>query len=169
MTKPYVLQIIGYKNAGKTTLLCKLLQQLKARGMRVGTIKHDGHDFDIDHAGTDTWQHRAAGADVVAITSATQTALIRNQPTSLETLLVQMEGLDVVLVEGFKQGGYPKLVLLRSAEDLPLLAQVTHPVAVILGPAAASAPLSLPASMPRYDRDEIGGLLKLLLDGMSNR
>lgn len=169
MTNPYVLQIIGYKNAGKTTLLCKLLEQLKARGMRVGTIKHDGHDFDIDHPGTDTWKHRSAGAEVVAITSATQTAWIRNQPSSLETLLVQMEGLDVVLVEGFKQADYPKLVVLRTAEDVPLLAQVTHPVAVILGPAAASTSLPLPASLPRYERDEIGGLLELLLDEMSNR
>ena len=169
MSKPYVFQIIGYKNAGKTTLLCKLLEQLKARGMRVGTIKHDGHDFDIDHAGTDTWQHRAAGAEVVAITSATQTAVIRNQPSSLEKLLLQMEGLDVVLVEGFKQADYPKLVLLRSAEDVPLLGQVTHPAAVVLGPAAASASLPLPAALPRYERDEIGGLLELLLDEMSNR
>jgi molybdopterin-guanine dinucleotide biosynthesis protein B len=120
MTHPPIIQIIGYKNSGKTTLVCRLVAELHARGYRVGTAKHDAHDFDIDHEGRDTWQHYKAGAETVAIASPQRSALIRRSPASLEELAALMPEVDVVLAEGFKDAPYPKIVLLRSEADREL-------------------------------------------------
>ena len=118
---PLVLQIVGYKNSGKTTLIAKLIHRLKQTNCIVGTIKHDAHEFDLDTPGTDTWRHQEAGADITAISSATRSAVISRGPEPLSVLLAHMRHADVVLVEGFKQADYPKLILLRKPEDAELL------------------------------------------------
>ncbi|WP_151736344.1 molybdopterin-guanine dinucleotide biosynthesis protein B [Paenibacillus tengchongensis] len=118
---PPVCQIVGYKNSGKTTLICALLPYLSAHGCKVGVIKHDAHDFEADREHTDTWRHRQAGAAAVAITSPHRTALIEERRSTLTGLLAAMAPYDYVLVEGFKAAGYPKVVLLRTEQDLPLL------------------------------------------------
>ncbi|WP_150271578.1 molybdopterin-guanine dinucleotide biosynthesis protein B [Paenibacillus tepidiphilus] len=120
-TTPPVCQIVGYKNSGKTTLICSLLPYLRERGCKVGVIKHDAHDFEADREHTDTWRHRQSGAEAVAITSPRRTAVIEERGSTLEELLALMSGCDYVLVEGFKTAGYPKLALIRSEQDLPLL------------------------------------------------
>ncbi|MFB9324895.1 molybdopterin-guanine dinucleotide biosynthesis protein B [Paenibacillus aurantiacus] len=129
-----VIQIVGYKNSGKTTLVAAMVRLLKTTGYRVGTVKHDAHDFTMDHPGTDTWQHQEAGADVTAISSARRTAVLTNQPATLDQLLAQMHDIDIALVEGFKQERYPKLVLIRKADDLPLLDQLDNIRTVIVWP-----------------------------------
>lgn len=118
-----ILQVIGYKNAGKTTLVSELVRCLSAQGMRVGTLKHDGHDFEPDMPGTDTWQHRKAGAQVTAITSAYRTAWHMERATPVEELVSAMEhhDLDFLIVEGFKTAPYPKIALLRNESDIDLL------------------------------------------------
>lgn len=126
----HVIQIVGYKNSGKTHLMCRLVYELKARGYCVGTIKHDAHEFEIDHQGRDTWKYYNAGADAVAITSESKTAVIRRTTESLEGLITSMAEVDVVLVEGFKTENYPKIVMLRNEEDLQLLQLVNHVFAV---------------------------------------
>lgn len=135
-THPVVLQIIGYKNSGKTTLITELIRRLKQAGYSVGTVKHDAHQFQMDYPGTDTWKHQEAGADVTAISSSNRSAILRNYPESLSMLLRQMSEVHIVLVEGFKQESYPKLVLLRTSEDFELLQMVSNPIAVILWPQA---------------------------------
>lgn len=119
--KPFVLQIVGYKNSGKTTLLSLLTRKLKQAGFTVGTAKHDAHEFTMDAPGTDTWQHQEAGADITAISSASRSAIISNRTEPLSALLAHMQHVDIVLVEGFKQEHCPKLVLLRNPADVPLL------------------------------------------------
>ncbi|SEO90390.1 molybdopterin-guanine dinucleotide biosynthesis protein B [Paenibacillus sp. OV219] len=118
---PFVFQIVGYKNSGKTTLLSQLTRKLKQAGFTVGTAKHDAHEFTMDTPGTDTWQHQEAGADITAISSASRSAIISNRTESLSALLTHMQHVDFVLVEGFKQEHYPKLMLLRNPKDEPLL------------------------------------------------
>ncbi|WP_166237769.1 molybdopterin-guanine dinucleotide biosynthesis protein B [Paenibacillus turpanensis] len=129
--KPVVIQVVGYKNSGKTTLVCALIERLAAGGLKVGTIKHDAHDFEPDVPDTDSWRHRQAGAQRSAITSPGQTAYYERRGSTLDELLNQMRGLDIVLVEGFKQEGHPKLVLLRSKEDLELLGALNHIIAAV--------------------------------------
>jgi len=72
-----IVSFVGYSNSGKTTFLVKVITELKKRGYRIGVIKHDGHDFEIDHVGTDTWKHQQAGADVVCIASSHKVAVMQ--------------------------------------------------------------------------------------------
>src|SRR5690554_1249424 len=110
-----IYQIVGYKNSGKTTLICKLIEWFTANEFRVGTIKHDAHNFNMDTSGTDTYRHREAGAQIIAITSDYRTAIVQESPASLDQLIEQMVDVDMILVEGFKQENYPKIVMIRSA------------------------------------------------------
>lgn len=130
LSKPAVCQIVGYKNRGKTSLVCALIPLLKQGGKRVAVIKHDRHEYDMDHPGTDTWKQRQAGAMAVAITSPARTSVIEERGCSLSELIKGFSGYDYVLVEGFKQEAYPKIVLVRRPEDLELL-QNTRNIAAI--------------------------------------
>ncbi|XEC95600.1 molybdopterin-guanine dinucleotide biosynthesis protein B [Paenibacillus tarimensis] len=129
-----ILQIVGFKNTGKTTLICKLIERMKSDGMKVGVIKHDAHDFQMDYPGTDTWKHQSAGADSVAITSPHRTAWLSAAPMPLEQLIRRMDAMDVVLVEGFKHEPYPKLIMIKEPADLELLEALHHPIAAVLWP-----------------------------------
>ncbi len=80
---PPIISIISKKRSGKTTLLEKLIPELKQRGYRVGVVKHDTHGFDIDHEGKDTYRHKAAGAEAVLISSPWKISLIQDVPEEL--------------------------------------------------------------------------------------
>lgn len=113
--KPFVAAISGIKNSGKTTFLEHLVPVLRARGLRVAVIKHDGHDFTPDVPGTDSFRMRQAGADGVAVYSGHQWMVVRPQPGSLEALIGQFADCDLVLLEGQKASPYPKIELVRGA------------------------------------------------------
>ena len=133
---PFAIQIVGFKNSGKTTLIAALIPHLKRKGFTVGTIKHDAHDFFMDKPGTDTWKHQEAGADATAISSARRSAILRNHPESLTSLLAYMHDTDIVLIEGFKQETYPKLVLIRRPEDANGLRELQEIAAAVIWPEA---------------------------------
>lgn len=127
VSSPLVIQIVGYKNSGKTTLIGALLQHWSAQGKKVAVIKHDAHEFEMDHAGTDTYAHTQLGAAAIAISSATRTAMIEQQPSSLEQLIARFAvGYDLILVEGFKQADYPKVVIVADEEGVSLPAELSH-------------------------------------------
>lgn len=114
-----VYGIVGRKNSGKTHLVARLLQAATARGLRVSTVKHAHHAFDIDQPGKDSHTHRTAGAHEVLVASSQRWALIhehrgRTEP-GLDELLTRLEPCDLVLVEGFKAGDHPKLEVYRAA------------------------------------------------------
>jgi molybdopterin-guanine dinucleotide biosynthesis protein B len=101
-----VVAIVGHQGSGKTTLIERLIPALKARGLRVSTIKHTHHHhIELDTPGKDSYRHRVAGAAEVIVASDTGWARIAaaSEPASLQTLLDQLRPVDVVLVEGFKQ------------------------------------------------------------------
>lgn len=155
-SKPIVVQIVGYKNRGKTTLIARLISTLKEQGYRVGTIKHGPHDFDMDHPGTDTWHHREAGADIVSITSDKQTAILEQQSTTINELVDKMTHLDYVLVEGFKSESFPKIVIIKEASDKYLLEELDH----VIG--AASWEASTEIDVPVRLIDDIDGILHMI-------
>lgn len=126
---PAVCQIVGYKNSGKTTLICDLIPLLQRHGCTVAVIKHDAHDYEMDHPGTDTWQQRQAGASAIAITSGRKTSVIEERSSSLAELISAFSSYDYVLVEGFKHEAYPKIVLVHNEEDLSLLKNAQNKVA----------------------------------------
>jgi len=157
--RPAVLQLVGYKNTGKTGLLCALVERFKADGRTVGTIKHDGHDFKLDRPGTDTYRHRRAGADRTAITSASQTAWLIGASTPLPALVDGMGGLDIVLAEGFKSArGFPKLVLLRENAHLALLREVSDAAAAVVWPDMPARSSSVYGGLPVLDIDDVDAI-----------
>ncbi|MED5018059.1 molybdopterin-guanine dinucleotide biosynthesis protein B [Paenibacillus chibensis] len=129
--RPLVCQIVGYKNSGKTTLVCALVEKLKTEGYRVAVIKHDAHDFEMDHPGTDSFRHREAGAEAIAIVSPRKTAVIREKSLPLDVIIRDFAGFDVILVEGFKQENYSKLVLVRRTDDFELIHALSSVKAVV--------------------------------------
>ncbi len=120
-----VLGLAGWSGAGKTRLIARLLPVLTGRGLRVSTIKHAHHAFDIDQPGKDSYVHRTAGAMEVLIASDRRWALMhesRNEPESmLADLLKRLSPCDLVLVEGFRHAAFPKLEVFRAANDRPPL------------------------------------------------
>ena len=106
LKRPAVLAVSGAHNSGKTTLLEKLIPLLRARGLKVGVIKHDGHDFTPDVPGTDSFRLREAGAEGVAEFRLNEQDLLA---------LFERHGYDLVLMEGFKESGWPKIEVVRKA------------------------------------------------------
>ncbi|MGC5772919.1 molybdopterin-guanine dinucleotide biosynthesis protein B [Paenibacillus pabuli] len=121
-TAPYIVQIVGYKNTGKSTLTAALTRYLTSIGRKVAVIKHDGHDhFEMDHAGTDSYSFTQAGAAAVAIMSENRTAIMKQQPTALDEMLSYLsDDYDWILIEGYKQADFSKLLLVREEKDFAL-------------------------------------------------
>lgn len=120
-----VIGLAGWSGAGKTTLLAHLIPILRGRGLRISTIKHAHHSFDLDKPGKDSHTHRLAGATQVLISSAQRWALMHElrgeTEPELPDLLAQLTPVDLVIVEGFKRGRHPKLEIYRAAVGKPPL------------------------------------------------
>ena len=120
-----VVGLAGWSGAGKTTLLTRVLPVLRGRGLSVSTVKHAHHDFDVDQPGKDSYEHRAAGATEVLVTSARRWALMHElrdeAEPQLAALLKRLSPVDLVIVEGFKQEMHPKVEVHRAACGKPLL------------------------------------------------
>ena len=118
--------IAGWKNSGKTGLMERLVAEFTARGLRVSTVKHAHHSFDVDHPGKDSYRHRAAGAAQVMLSSGTRWALMTElqgaDEPPLVNLLAQLAPVDLVLVEGFKRESHPKIEAHRAETGQGLLA-----------------------------------------------
>lgn len=112
-----VIGIIGSSGSGKTTLIAALLPLLKKRGLRVSTVKHAHHGFDMDRPGKDSYIHREAGAEEVMVASSGRWVLLREEPQTqtLSQLLSYMSCVDLVLVEGFKTESIPKIEVYRPS------------------------------------------------------
>ncbi len=152
--------VVGHRNAGKTTLIERLLHELTARGRRVATIKHDAHDFDIDLPGKDTWRHREAGSRTTIIASSSKVAMVRliDREASLDDLLGLVDGAyDIVLVEGLRRSPLPKIVAHRPELGLETPHILGEVWAVVSEGATQVAP-----SAPRLRPDEIGALADLI-------
>ncbi len=120
-----VFGLAGWSGAGKTTLLKRLIPVLVQGGLRVSTVKHAHHGFDVDQPGKDSWEHRQAGATEVLVASGRRWALMHelreDAEPGLAALLRPMCAVDLVLVEGFKRDAHPKLEVYRGANGKPPL------------------------------------------------
>jgi molybdopterin-guanine dinucleotide biosynthesis protein B len=144
-----VIGIAGWSGAGKTTLLTRVIPCLAARGLRVSTVKHAHHAFDVDQPGKDSHTHREAGATEVLVSSASRWALmheLRGEPEwTLHGLLQKLSPVDLVLVEGFKTQAHPKLEVYRAVVGKPLLHPDDQNIVAIAsdGKVKASVPVVL--------------------------
>lgn len=115
LKKPYMAAVSGVKNSGKTTFLEKLIPELTKRGCKVAVIKHDGHTFQGDTKGTDTFRLSEAGAYGTCIFSGEKWQVVKKQPEMNEEILAQLfPEADMILLEGFKQSSYPKFEIIRK-------------------------------------------------------
>lgn len=118
--------VVGWKNAGKTGLMERLVTEIAARGHSVSTVKHAHHSFDVDHPGKDSYRHRKAGATEVLLSSRNRWALMhetRGAPEqTLEELLGMLAPVDLVLVEGYKRDTHPKVEAFRAETGNALIA-----------------------------------------------
>jgi molybdopterin-guanine dinucleotide biosynthesis adapter protein len=165
-----VLQIVGYKNSGKTTLVEKLIKEASNQGYKVGAVKHHGHGGypDIQDSTNDSNKHRQAGAVVSCVegNGLLQIQAVRNKWTLNEILqFYSFFPLDFIVVEGFKMEMYPKVVMIRTIDDLPLLSQLENIIAVISWePLKASIKASYPIFLIDNERQYVQWLMNYVRD-----
>lgn len=139
---PPVLSFTAYSGTGKTTYLEKLIPCLKALGLKVAIIKHDGHDFEADIKGKDSWRFAQAGADIVAIASSKKLALFQYWPSDIDDIINHISGVDLIIIEGNKHGPYPKIALFRSSSGNGLSVSPAECFAIVGDyPYTASCPI----------------------------
>jgi molybdopterin-guanine dinucleotide biosynthesis adapter protein len=156
-----VIGLAGWSGSGKTTLITKVIPILAGRGLKIATVKHAHHDFDVDQPGKDSWLHRAAGASEVLVASNRRWALVhelRGDPEPpLAHILAKLSPVDLIIVEGFKQHAHPKLEVCRSAVGKPLLYPDDDCIVAI----ASDGPMPQ-ARLPVLQLDDIEGIANVL-------
>jgi molybdopterin-guanine dinucleotide biosynthesis adapter protein len=157
-----IIGLAGWSGSGKTTLITKLIPSLIARGVKVSTLKHAHHGFDLDQPGKDSFFHRAAGATEVIISSAKRWAILHELREETEwdlpKLVAKMSTVDLVLVEGFKRDAFPKLEIYRAVNGKPLI----HPDDPHI--VAVASDVKLPqVKIPIVDLNDIEAIADLLL------
>ncbi|OPY59273.1 MAG: Molybdopterin-guanine dinucleotide biosynthesis adapter protein [Pelotomaculum sp. PtaU1.Bin035] len=152
-----VIGLAGYSGSGKTTFLEKLIAELKRRGYRVGVIKHTHHQVEFDQPGTDTWRHSRAGADVVALAAPNGVSLVRNfeSEPGPEKVISMIDEVDVIIIEGYKRGKWPKIEVFRSGMTERPVIPAEELLAVV-----SDAPQS--AGVPRFGLDDAVGTAGLI-------
>lgn len=152
----------GWSGSGKTTLVTRLIPELVARGVGVSTMKHAHHAFDIDKPGKDSYEHRAAGATEVMVTSSSRWALMHeirgDEQPSIEELAARMTPVDLLLIEGFKSYPHDKIEVFRAAVGKPLIClEDNHIVAV-----ASDAPVPQ-ANVPVLDLNDVAAIADFIV------
>ncbi len=156
-----VYGVVGYKNAGKTGLMERLVVEMVSRGLSVSTVKHAHHTFDVDQPGKDSYRHRVAGASQTLLSSGNRWALMSElrgmQEPSLQELLVQLAPVDLVLVEGYKRDSHPKVEAYRQETEHPLICSEDDTVR------AVAADLELECPVPRFDLNDTKAIADFIL------
>lgn len=156
-----IFGIVGWKNAGKTGLMERLVSDISSRGLAVSTIKHAHHEFDLDQPGKDSFRHRAAGAREVLIGSRKRWALMHelrgtDEPT-LDDLLAKLSPVDLVLVEGYKGDAHPKVEAHRASTGNPLIAPGDPSVV------AVASDVAIAIDRPVFDLDDTEAVAAFIL------
>ncbi|MDP4032576.1 MAG: molybdopterin-guanine dinucleotide biosynthesis protein B [Pseudorhodobacter sp.] len=157
-----VYGVTGWKNAGKTTLMERLVAEITARGFTVSTVKHAHHATEVDQPGRDSYRHREAGAGQVIVASPLRWALMTElrgaDEPSLADLLAQLQPVDLVLIEGFKAAPHPKVEAHRGATGRGLIARENATVRAV---ASDGAPEGL--RVPVFGLDDTATIADFIL------
>ena len=157
MTNIPVIAFAAYSGTGKTTLIEKVVRELKCRGIRLAVIKHDGHKFEIDHEGKDSWRFTEAGADITMISSAEKTAYMEQGELSLEQLLSMVHGVDLILVEGYKNKNLPQIGIARAATGMGLPFAPEHFIALVTD-------MEINTDIPCFGLEDIASIADFILE-----
>ena len=157
MTVP-VVSFVAKSGTGKTTLVEKLIREMKSRGYKVGALKHDAHRFEIDHEGKDSWRFTQAGADTMVVTSPEKMAMVKRyeaEPSVEDIVAACFADMDIVLTEGFKRSGLPKVEIHRRDCRRELLCRGEYDDPTLIA-VASDEPLAL--DVPLLDLDDVAAL-----------
>jgi molybdopterin-guanine dinucleotide biosynthesis protein B len=151
------ISIIGKSESGKTTLIEKLIPEMKRRGYRVGSVKHTAHGFDMDREGKDSFRHQKAGSEMVAVASPKQIVLIKKvESDRLEGLEAYFEDMDLLFVEGYKKEKRPKIEVFNADyHDMPINPADDNLIAFVTNDSVA-------VKVPRFRMDQIKELADLI-------
>ena len=156
-----VFGVVGWKNAGKTGLMERLVAEITSRGFTVSTVKHAHHSFDVDHEGKDSHRHRVAGAKEVLLASQHRFALMHElraeKEPSLDDLLGKLSPVDLVLVEGYKRDKHLKVEAYRAEPGNLLIATDDQTVRAV----ASDVPLDL--DRPVFDLNDTKAVADFVL------
>ncbi|MGG0654993.1 molybdopterin-guanine dinucleotide biosynthesis protein B [Rummeliibacillus pycnus] len=165
-----ILQIVGYQDSGKTTLMEQLIIQASNEGLRVGSIKHHGHGgIPMVESSKDSVRHEKAGANVTAVEGeGTLRISIQQDNWQLAEILAIYESfkMDIILIEGYKNEQYSKVVLLRTAEDQSLLQKVSNIVCVLYWPTFT---IDKPLDYPSFSIHEKAQYMDFLMKEMRRK
>lgn len=158
-----IFGLAGWSSSGKTTLMVGLIPALVARGVRVSTLKHAHHTFDVDQPGKDSYEHRAAGATEVMVSSGARWALmheLRGAPeATVEQLISHMTPVDLLIIEGFKHHAHPKLEIHRPVVGKPLLCNDDPHVVAVASDAKVAG-----LRVPLFDLNDIDGIADFIIN-----
>ena len=166
-SRPPAVAFVARSGTGKTTLVENLIGEIRARGYRVGALKHDAHRFEIDRPGKDSARFTEAGAEVMVLVSDDTVAMVQkpDQTPKLDTLLrLWFSEMDLVLVEGYKTSDLPKIEVHRAALGKPLLCRGDNNDPHLLA-VASDDPAGLPAELdvPVLDLENPGTIADFLV------
>jgi len=155
--------MIGWSGSGKTTLIIQLIPELIGRGYSVSSMKHTHHNFDIDKPGKDSFEHRVAGAKQVLITGTKRWALLNEnrdqEEPNIDELLLKMDSVDLVLIEGFKQHPHSKMEVFRTSVGKPLLAPEDPSVVAIATDEEVDG-----GDLPVIDLNDVGAVADFIIE-----
>jgi molybdopterin-guanine dinucleotide biosynthesis protein MobB len=148
-----ILSFVGKSGVGKTTLIEKLVAELKRRGYRIAVVKHHAHMTPIDGRGKDSWRFAEAGASVAIVSSPVEIVRFERVPRelTLNEIAAQIVNVDLILTEGFKREAAPKIEVSRAALGADLVARADELIAVV-----SDHPITL--NLPRFDLDDAAGI-----------
>lgn len=163
MSTQRLFGITGWKDSGKTTLVCELVSEITARGYSVSTVKHAHKTFEVDHEGRDSYRHRESGASEVAISSQNRWAVIHelrgNDEPPLSQMLAKLSPVDLVIIEGYKREAHPKIecrrIEARSREDI-----ATDDASIV----AIAHDHDVNTHLPDFDINDINAIADFILD-----
>ena len=159
--------VTGLSDSGKTTLVCRLLPRLRARGLRVATVKHAHHGFDLLPQRHPACAWRAAGARDIVLAAPERIAHLRETGDDgeppLERLLERVEPADLVLIEGYKRGGHDKIEVRRGATEAPLLAAADPTVVAIASDRPVPEAASLGCPVPVFQIDDVAAIASFVV------
>ncbi|MFC1535009.1 molybdopterin-guanine dinucleotide biosynthesis protein B [Thermodesulfobacteriota bacterium] len=156
--QPPLVLIVGNSGSGKTSLLVRLVPELKKRGLRIGTIKHHHRDFEIDYPGKDSWRHKRAGAERTMISSPNRIGIVMDadHDHTLDELVPFFSGMDIIIAEGYKGENRPKVEIFRSeVNDKPICLKDHNLIAMMTYQ-------DIDLEVPRFVPDDVKGLADFL-------
>lgn len=162
MKKIPVLGFSAYSGTGKTTLIERLVRNLKMQGLRVAVIKHDAHRIEIDREGKDSWRFTQAGAEISIVSSAEKTACIEQRSLQFEQVIAKVHDVDLILVEGYKKEPLTQIGICRKETGKDFPDDLSRYVAVVTDIE------EIKTDVPKFDFEDIDKLTEFIMKNMDD-